>query len=83
VPGQVESDDAETLEDVGIVEEGAVLTAVAPGRVKAEKWHPLPCFLNVEAVRLAQEIEPQVAPEDRLEARAHAGGLTLASTPLK
>jgi hypothetical protein len=72
VPGHVEGDDAVLCRHPRIVHQAAILPAVAAGGVQAEQRRALARFLDIEAVRLAQEIEVHIAADDRLEFRAHA-----------
>ena len=54
-------------ERLGVVEEAAVLPAVGAGRVQAHERNALAGLLDVEAVRLAGDVEVQVAADGRLE----------------
>ncbi len=67
MPGQVEGNDAEALENLAVVEERPVLAAVGARGVQAQKRNALPGFLDIEPVRLAADGEAQVAADDRLE----------------
>ncbi len=53
MPGHVEGDDAEVLCDGLVVEQVAELTRIGAGRVQADKWNALTCFLDIETVRAA------------------------------
>src|SRR5262245_15584314 len=67
MPWQVEGDDAEAAGDLAVVQERAVLPAVGAGGVQAKEGNALSRFLEVQALRAARHIEPQVAADDRLE----------------
>ena len=73
VPGQVEGDDAELGENLGVIEKAAVLPAVGAGRVQADERDAGTGFLDVEPVRLALDVEAQIAADGRLELRSGAG----------
>jgi hypothetical protein len=74
VPGQVEGDDAKAGEDLRVIEESAVLAAVGPGRVQADERDADAGLLDIETVRLALDVEPQIAADGGLE-RGFAHGL--------
>ena len=67
MPRQVEGDHAIAAGDLGIVQQRAVLPSVGAGGVQAEQRNALARLLEVEAVRLAVEVEAQVAPDHRFE----------------
>src|SRR6185312_16801334 len=47
----------------------AILPSVRAGGVEADERDPLPGFLEIEAMRPALEVEPQVSADDRLDRR--------------
>ena len=59
VPGHVEGDDAEVRRDARIVHQAAILPRVGAGGVQAEKRNALAGLLDIEPVRLAEQIEMQ------------------------
>ena len=67
MPGEVEGNDAEALENLAVVEERPVLAAVGARGVQAQKGNSLSGFLDIEPMRLAADGKPQVAADDRLE----------------
>ena len=86
VPGHVEGNDAMLRRDARIVHQAAILPPVASRRMQAQQRRALARFLDIDAVRPAEQIEMHVAAGDRLEPRAHAatpGARSLASASLK
>src|SRR5882724_5650422 len=69
MPRQVENNDAETARDLGIVQQRAILPSVGAGGVQADQRDALPCFLEVEAMRPAVQVESQVTADGRLDDR--------------
>ena len=67
VQGQVEGNDPEVAGDVGIVQHRTVLAGIGPGGVEAQQGNALARFLEVDSVRLAADVEVQVAPGDGLD----------------
>ena len=67
VPGQVEGDDAELGKRLGVVEEAAVLPAVGARRVQAQQRDAGAGLLDIEPVRLALDVEAQIAADGGLE----------------
>lgn len=82
---QIEAHHTEALEDGRIVQHRAVLPRIASRRVQAQQRNATTGLLYVDAVLLTEEVEQQIAADDRLECRtAHAALLrTEASTSLK
>ena len=76
VPGHVEGDDAEIVGDALVVHQPAILAAVGAGGVQAEQRNALAGLLDIKPVRLAEQIEMQIAAGNRFEARAHRGPLS-------
>ena len=85
MPRHVEHDHAIVLRDALVVEQAAILPAVGAGGVQAEQRNAAAGFLDVEAMRAAEQIEMQVAADRRFEARAHGAPFPAAAaiTPLK
>ena len=85
MPGHVEGDDAVFRRHPRIVHEAAILAAVGAGGMQAEQRRALAGFLDIDPVRLAEELEMHVAAGDRLELRAHAAtpARSFASASLK
>ena len=86
MPGHVEGDDAEVRRDARIVHQPAILPRVGAGGVQADQRNALAGLLDIEPVRLAEQVEMQIAAGDRLEARAHRAasfGAAAAITSLK
>src|SRR5262245_51740591 len=69
MPRQIEGNDSITAGDIGIVQERAVLPPVGTCRVQAKQRNALPRLLEIDAMRLTVEVEPQVAADDRLDGR--------------
>ena len=67
VPRQVEGDDAEAGQRLGIVHEAAILPAIRAGRVQANQRDAFARLLDVDAVRLAGDVDAQVAADGGLE----------------
>ena len=67
MPRQVEGDDAKARQRLGIVEEAAILPAVGAGRVQAHERDALAGLLDVDAVRLAGDVEAEIAADGGLE----------------
>ncbi len=74
MPRHVEGDHAEIRRDARIVEQAAVLARVRSGGVQAHERNPFACLLDIEAMRAAEQIEVQIAADDRLELRARRAG---------
>ena len=81
MPRQVENDDAEAAGDLGVVQERAILPAVGAGGVQADQRDALPRFLEIDAMRPAVEVEPQVAADDRLDDRRADRGRSARPAP--
>ena len=67
MPGQVEGNDAEALENFAVIEQRAVLAAVGARGVQAQQRDALPRLLDIEPMRLAADGKAQIAADDRLE----------------
>ena len=66
MPGEIERDHAEILRHALIVHQAAELPAVGAGGVQAQERDPLPGLLDVEPVRAAEQVEAEIASDDRL-----------------
>ncbi|HET9354072.1 MAG TPA: hypothetical protein VFO32_08760, partial [Sphingomicrobium sp.] len=73
MPRQIEGDDAEARGDGRIVQQLAILPAVGAGGVQAEQGNALPRLLEIEAMRPAVQIQPQIAADHRLDDRCAHG----------
>ena len=71
MPGHVEGDDAKILGDARVVHQPAILPRIGAGGVQAEQGNALARLLDIEPVRLVEQVEMQVAAGNRLEARFH------------
>ena len=75
VPRHVEGQHPEALRDLGVGQQMAVLPVVGAGGVQADQRDPLAGLLEVEAVRDAVDLHPQVAADHRLERGRHGSVL--------
>ena len=71
VPGHIEGDDAEVVGDARVVQYAAVLPGVGAGGVQAKEWNAGAGLLDVEAVSAVEQLQVEVAADDRLVTRAH------------
>src|SRR5262249_43618253 len=71
MPRHVEGENAKVPGDVLVHHQVAELAPIRPRSVQADERNPLPGLLEVDSVRAAAQLEPQVAAGDRLE---RAGG---------
>ena len=87
MPRHVEHDDAIVLGDARVVEQAAILPPVGARGVQAKERNAFARFLDIEAMRAAEQVEVQIAADGWLETRAHAASLrglpAAAITPLK
>ena len=74
MPRQVEGDHAIAAGDLAIVQERAVLPSVGAGGVQADQRNALARLLEIEPVRLAVEVQAQVAADHRLIYRFPVAG---------
>jgi hypothetical protein len=75
MPRQVEGDDAIAAGDLRVVQDRPVLPAVGAGGVQAEERNALARLLEVDAMRLAVQVQAQVAADHRLDhGRADCSG---------
>ena len=85
VPGHVEGDDAVVRGDARIVHQAAILPRVGAGGVQAEQGDALARLLDIEPLRLSEQLAVQITTDDGFVTRAHrAASLRgLAMTSLK
>jgi hypothetical protein len=72
VPGHIEGDDAMAARDAFVVHQRPVLAPVGARGVEAQQWRALAGLLDIDPVLAAEQIELEVAADDRLECRGHA-----------
>ena len=71
MPGHIKGDDPELRGHALVQHQVAVLPPIGTSRVQTQQRDPLPRLFNIKTVRAAPKIETQVAPDDRIKARAH------------
>ena len=75
MPGHVECDDAECGRDTCVVHQAAELAHVGAWCVQAEQGDALSRLLDIEPVRLAEQVEMQIPAQDRLKTLGSKRGL--------